>query len=41
MKAFLASLVLVVVISAVAAVGLNYMSMSAQDTFTHHNNVRL
>lgn len=41
MKAFLASLVLLVAISAVAAVGLNYMSMSAQDAFTHHDTVRL
>lgn len=41
MKAFLASLVLVVAVSAAAAVGLNYMSESAQDAYTYHNNVRL
>ena len=41
MKAFLASLVLLVAISAAAAVGLNYVSQSAQDTFTQHSNVRL
>ena len=41
MKAFLASLVLLVAISAAAAVGLDYVSQSAQDTFTQHSNVRL
>lgn len=41
MKAFLASLVLLVAISAVAAVGLNYASQSVQDVYTHHDNVRL
>ena len=41
MKAFLASVVLLVAISAVAAVGLNYVSQSAQDAFTHHSTVRL
>ncbi len=40
MKAFLGSLVLLVVISAAAAVGLNYISMSVQDTYTSQN-VRL
>lgn len=41
MRAFLGSLVLLVVISAAAAVGLHYASKSAQDVFTHHDNVRL
>lgn len=41
MKAFLVSLVLLVAISAAAAVGLNYLSRSAQDAYTFHNNVRL
>jgi len=40
MKAFLGSLVLLAVISTVAAVGLKYMSMSVQDTYTTQN-VRL
>lgn len=41
MKAFLMSLVLLVVISSAAAVSLNYMSRSAQDAYTFHDNVRL
>ncbi len=41
MKAFLASVVLLVAISAAAAVGLNYASKSAQDVYTYHNSVRL
>ena len=41
MKAFLTSLVLLVAISAAAAVGLNYASQSAQDVYTVHQNVRL
>jgi hypothetical protein len=40
MRAFLGSLALLVVISALAAVGLNYMSRSVQDTYTTQN-VRL
>jgi hypothetical protein len=41
MKAFLTSVVLLVAISAAAAVGLNLASRSAQDAFTQHSNVRL
>lgn len=41
MKAFLISLVLLVVVSTAAAVGLNYMSKSAQDAYTYHDSVRL
>ena len=41
MKAFLGSLVLLVAVSAAAAVGLHYASRSAQDAYTHHDSVRL
>ncbi len=41
MKAFLMSLVLLVAITAAAAVGLNLASRSAGDAFTQKSNVRL
>lgn len=41
MKAFLASLVLLVVIAAAAAVTLSYVSKPVQEVYTSHNNVRL
>lgn len=41
MKAFLGSLVLLVAISAAAAVGLHYASKSVQDAYTYHESVRL
>lgn len=41
MRAFLASLVLLVVITAAAAVGFNFLSRSVQEAYTYHDNVRL
>lgn len=41
MKAFLLSLVLLVAISTVAAIGLTVVPMSSQDAYTERSNVRL
>lgn len=41
MKAFVMSLMLLVAITALAAVGLNFTSRSASDAFTERPNVRL
>jgi hypothetical protein len=41
MKAFLASLAILVIITAAAAVGLKYVSKPVQEVYTYHNNVRL
>jgi hypothetical protein len=41
MKAFILSLLLLVVVTAAAVYGLHLVPMSAQDVFTEHSNVRL
>lgn len=41
MRAFLMSLVALVIIAVVAGVALRYVPMSSQDVYTEHNNVRL
>jgi len=41
MRAFLLSMVLLVVVTAAAAFGLNSVPMAAKDVFIEKNNVRL
>jgi hypothetical protein len=41
MKAFLISLVLLVVITAAAAVALNFVAVPSQDMYSERSNVRL
>lgn len=41
MKAFLLSVVLLIAVSAVAAIGLRFLAGSASDTFTERASVRL
>ncbi len=41
MKAFLTSLLVLAVITAVAAFSLSLVPMSARDVYTEHENVRL